>query len=301
MRAVLVFLVFLGWTAFARYDVVCRMLDLCNENADLNAQQNNVIDIERTNDLDFVVNDSVLLEGYDQFAFQEFQFNPILNDNNNAYLKGVLAYLNENPNTQMTITGRLWSSEKDSLMDLGFNENLGMARADALRNWFVEKGINSDRISLDSKIDDNALSQPISFSAISNDERPDDYNVNVKPKYTFTNMTFSEITFEYNSDEFVPNQAFENYADSVKTYLLLPDNLEKSITIIGHTDNKGKAKYNKDLGKRRAKAALKYLVKSLEMPIDRINIDSKGHTEPIATNETEEGREKNRRVNIVIK
>ena len=72
----------------------------------------------------------------------------------------------------------------------------------------------------------------------------------------------------------------------------------KALTIIGHTDSKGSASYNQGLSERRAAAAGAY-IKSLGFKGDLITI-GKGESAPIATNETETGRAKNRRVEIVI-
>jgi len=72
----------------------------------------------------------------------------------------------------------------------------------------------------------------------------------------------------------------------------------KGLTLIGHTDSKGSAFYNQGLSERRAAAAGAY-IKSLGFKGDLITI-GKGESSPIATNETETGRAKNRRVEIVI-
>ena len=69
------------------------------------------------------------------------------------------------------------------------------------------------------------------------------------------------------------------------------------ITLTGHTDSIGTDAYNNKLGLRRAEAVKEYLV-SHDVPADRIKTESKGKTQPIATNKTAEGRAKNRRVDI---
>ena len=72
----------------------------------------------------------------------------------------------------------------------------------------------------------------------------------------------------------------------------------KTLTIIGHTDSKGTASYNQGLSERRAAAVGTYIL-SLGFEGDLITI-GKGESSPIAANETETGRAKNRRVEIVI-
>ncbi len=70
------------------------------------------------------------------------------------------------------------------------------------------------------------------------------------------------------------------------------------VIIVGHTDNRGSAAYNKDLSLRRAKAVARYLVAKGVDP-GRMRYAGKGEEEPIASNATEEGRAKNRRVEFI--
>ena len=70
------------------------------------------------------------------------------------------------------------------------------------------------------------------------------------------------------------------------------------IVITGHTDNTGDANQNlKVWGKKRAEALKAYMVKQGVSP-DQIQCESKGQTEPVADNNTREGRAQNRRANI---
>ncbi len=71
------------------------------------------------------------------------------------------------------------------------------------------------------------------------------------------------------------------------------------LEIIGHTDNQGSDKFNLELSKMRADAVKNYLGKSGITNV--INATGFGESKPIADNNTPEGREKNRRVEFVIK
>ncbi|MDR1084517.1 MAG: OmpA family protein [Deltaproteobacteria bacterium] len=71
------------------------------------------------------------------------------------------------------------------------------------------------------------------------------------------------------------------------------------VTIAGHTDNKGTEAYNMDLGLRRAQAVKDLLVKS-GAPADKLKVASFGKSRPVDTNDTEEGRAKNRRVEFHV-
>jgi len=69
--------------------------------------------------------------------------------------------------------------------------------------------------------------------------------------------------------------------------------------IIGHTDSTGNAEYNMGLSKRRAQAVADYLV-STGVDASKLRVTGRGKNAPIASNDTEEGRALNRRVDIIV-
>ena len=77
------------------------------------------------------------------------------------------------------------------------------------------------------------------------------------------------------------------------------DNKQVKIEIIGHTDNQGSKAYNLDLSHRRANALMNALIRK-GISADRLTAKGMGSEAPIATNDTEEGRAQNRRVEIII-
>jgi outer membrane protein OmpA-like peptidoglycan-associated protein len=71
------------------------------------------------------------------------------------------------------------------------------------------------------------------------------------------------------------------------------------LQVVGHTDNKGTAEYNNNLSMRRAQAVVKELTTAYKIAADRLQPSGKGFSEPVAPNDTEAGRAKNRRVELV--
>lgn len=71
------------------------------------------------------------------------------------------------------------------------------------------------------------------------------------------------------------------------------------IEIAGHTDSKGSSEYNKQLSSARAKTVVEYLIEA-GINKNRLSFEGYGYQKPIATNETEEGRQMNRRVEFKI-
>ncbi|MEH2521988.1 outer membrane protein OmpA-like peptidoglycan-associated protein [Bradyrhizobium sp. AZCC 1610] len=70
--------------------------------------------------------------------------------------------------------------------------------------------------------------------------------------------------------------------------------------IEGHTDSTGKDAYNKDLSKRRAEAVKDWLARQDGLSNVKFTTDGRGATQPVESNDTPEGRAKNRRVTIVL-
>jgi len=91
----------------------------------------------------------------------------------------------------------------------------------------------------------------------------------------------------------------KSFVELDKLYLLIAKNPDFLIDIAGHTDSLGGFDYNKRLSENRAKAVMDYLVNK-GVDKERIVYHGYGSTVPIATNETEEGRQNNRRVEFVI-
>jgi outer membrane protein OmpA-like peptidoglycan-associated protein len=76
------------------------------------------------------------------------------------------------------------------------------------------------------------------------------------------------------------------------------DNPGWKLTVNGHTDNMGGDAYNLDLSKRRAAAVKQALVSRYHIAPDRLSTDGFGASSPVDTNDTLEGRARNRRVEL---
>ena len=71
------------------------------------------------------------------------------------------------------------------------------------------------------------------------------------------------------------------------------------VGIIGHTDSQGTPEGNLEISRNRADAVRVYLIDAGVDPL-RVNSDGRGDTEPVADNETEEGRAANRRIEFLV-
>jgi outer membrane protein OmpA-like peptidoglycan-associated protein len=108
-------------------------------------------------------------------------------------------------------------------------------------------------------------------------------------------VVLENIYFETGSDKLKP----ESYPELERVVKLLKNNPSIKLEISGHTDNVGSYLANKNLSQARAKSVVDYLV---DKGINKNRLKYKGYsfTQPIAPNDTPQGRQKNRRVEFKI-
>jgi outer membrane protein OmpA-like peptidoglycan-associated protein len=105
-----------------------------------------------------------------------------------------------------------------------------------------------------------------------------------------------QVLFDFDKADLKPaGQAI--VAEVVKE---MKENPQLRAHLIGHADATGSDQYNMGLSKRRAEATRNAMVRQ-GIAADRITVEWKGEREPIAPNDTREGRAKNRRVEIILR
>ncbi|NOY67930.1 MAG: OmpA family protein [Deltaproteobacteria bacterium] len=103
--------------------------------------------------------------------------------------------------------------------------------------------------------------------------------------------TIGAVHFDFNKAQIKPTA----YPELNNVVAVMKHNPELRIIIDGHTDIIGTAAYNMNLSRKRALSAMTYLLKK-GISKNRLSTKGYGFSRPIATNETEDGRAKNRRV-----
>jgi len=114
----------------------------------------------------------------------------------------------------------------------------------------------------------------------------------IKNKLNITHL----IEFDYNTDKLTPES--KRCIDQLIQFM--KDQPQAKVEIKGHTDNQGTAEYNKILSQKRAQAAVDYMGMN-GILATRLSAASFGFEKPISTNDTPEGRQKNRRVEFEIR
>ena len=111
-------------------------------------------------------------------------------------------------------------------------------------------------------------------------------------------IVFDEGALNFDFDKSYVKPYYNGLLGILKEFL---NEKDYNVGITGHTDSKGSDAYNMALGMRRSQAVKDRLIE-LGLSSSRIrSVDSKGESEPIATNETDEGRAQNRRIEFDVR
>lgn len=232
------------------------------------------------------------------FNFLNGDFKSIMpvNDSVNSGIELLKTNL-EKGGQKLTITGYCLSSEKNS----SAFENLGLARANDVKNYFVSKGIPSHLIATKGEIKDvlstkdSTVYGPVSYflNEFTPETKKEDWTI-LREKINANPLVLYFKTGENTIDLSVEDR--RKVTDIVR-YL---DNVETAkLAATGYTDNVGNAANNVKLGQERADFAKGYLVSNGILSA-KINSTSKGQENPISDNNTEEGKAKNRRTEVKI-
>lgn len=109
------------------------------------------------------------------------------------------------------------------------------------------------------------------------------------------NFQFQAIYFDYDKDELKTE-----YQEFLLEMIDIVDgHSDLRIKVVGNTDSDGSDKYNEDLSKRRAQTIIDFFILNGLAP-DRVEIDYNGEKKPADSNETDEGKQKNRRVEFMF-
>lgn len=205
-------------------------------------------------------------------------------------------FLAENAGKVINLTGYYKSDETN---DSAF-PNLGLARANAVKNHLVENGVASTQINTLGKLMGDMVSKgdmflgPIAYSLGDKSADADD-----EMKVLYDKITANPLVLYFETNQASINLSAEQrqkVAD-ISRYL---DKVEgSSCNIIGHTDNVGRRDLNIGLGQERADFGKAYLAKN-GIAGSKINTSSKGPDVPAETNATEAGRSKNRRTVVTL-
>jgi OOP family OmpA-OmpF porin len=154
-------------------------------------------------------------------------------------------------------------------------------------------GVSQERVALVQRLEAEARIRE-QFAAIENLFTRDEARVSREGNRMIIRLV--GLTFQSGQD--VVRPAYRGLLEKVRQ---ASDVFPRSqITIEGHTDSYGGDENNLALSRRRAEAVSVFLTGELAVPAFRISSVGYGETQPIANNDTEQGRERNRRIDVII-
>lgn len=199
------------------------------------------------------------------------------------------------PTRTTTITGYYNADETNNTKF----ENLGIARAEAVKNILVQKGVPMGNVFTSGALNDSTrytMSADTLYGGIEFSVQQLDSGKMVELKEEVL-IQPRIVYFETGKNSIIITDELNNYLLNAEKYL--ETHQDKKLQLVGYTDNVGDASKNLALSKERA-AFVKTQLEKRKISAAQIVSDGKGDAEPLADNATQEGRAKNRRVEIKI-
>lgn len=154
-------------------------------------------------------------------------------------------------------------------------------------------GVSQERVALVQRLEAEARIRE-QFAAIENMFARDEARVSREGN----RMVIRLVGLTFQSGQDVVRPAYRPLLDKLRQAAeVFP---RSQITIEGHTDSYGGDENNLALSRRRAEAVSAFLTTELNVPEFRLSSVGYGETQPIANNDTEQGRERNRRIDVII-
>jgi OOP family OmpA-OmpF porin len=282
------------------YIKFCCNCDMAQSNADIEKAPSTVI--KNDNFVPFIINGS----GFEYQTNDNFKFlknnSVLIQPISDSILMGIeklKTFLVSNPKQKVAITGYATSDETNTTKF----ENLGLARANDVKNYFVSKGLASSQLDTKGEIvnswktNTDTLIGPVEyeFASVDTTSTANDEWSALKEKINANPLI---LHFNTNKSSFNLNEEEQQKVADITKYLKNVKNT--SVLVVGHSDNVGNRDLNIDLAQKRADFSKNYLIKN-GIEASRIATESKGPDEPIGDNTTSEGKASNRRTVITIK
>ena len=189
------------------------------------------------------------------------------------------------PGKVLSIVGQYYEGEVNTTSF----DNIGLARAEAARK-LLSDSIDPSRIEISGKLMDN------DENSKTNQFEGNSFSWKTKNENIKQVGNKALIYFPSNSSKKIDNSNITNYLKEVASGL----KPNQKIVVTGHTDDQGRTSVNRRIARKRANS-IKDLLIEYGVSASKITALSEGEESPIATNDTEEGRQKNRRVELEIK
>lgn len=281
------------WMGASTYWHVCKIKQLC---ADAEPSVMVLPEPLKIDPLRIQDGDSLLLTASGNFGFAKSGAEADMSGVR-PELDSLAAYLLAHPGKRLNIVGYYSSAETNTTT----YPDLGIARAEGVKQYLVSKGVAAAGISTSSELLDSLAMTadsvmgginfifkepiPTTEEGLANAQK---YEGVFKP---------IDLYFATASADYIKTAANRKFVEEAQKFLAA--NPDKKLLLTGHADNQGDDAMNMSLSKARAEEARKQLAR-LGIPAAQLTTDAKGETQPKESNDTAEGRRANRRVAIVV-
>ncbi len=207
------------------------------------------------------------------------------------YFQKLLQYISENENFELLIESDYSATEKFA------TPNMGVRRGEFLLNSLAKIGVDPYLINVKSNIKELNFSEDnkyyggihIQFKPMDSVRKAEIDKNRVIKRTVYPTFTFARI---------IANKNLDDFADELKEILAKTPN--RTVQIIGHTDNIGSAIDNYQLGLKYAQQVRWYLINTKGLEASKLRAMSKGEEDPIDDNNTQIGRKNNLRIEFII-
>ncbi|MGI9542308.1 MAG: OmpA family protein [Cyclobacteriaceae bacterium] len=276
-RTSLILLLFFGWSAGSWYWYTCKIKNFCpGANPTVEAPA-----IAEPDPEPVMIEPEVVDSG--PLVFQWSNATPVTNDKFADYKNEILSKLKDNQ--VLEVVGKYYTNETNSTS----YDNLGVARAEGIKAMLAND-MDADKIETRGQlVDDGSGNQEGSFEGAN-------FNYLTRSDVVQEVAGAILIYFPFNSTEKNLDPEIDSYLDDLAARL---KDTDQKIAVTGHTDNVGNDQANYNLGLKRANSVKDILV-GKGISADRITDASQGENAPFASNDTDEGRAKNRRIELKV-
>ena len=177
------------------------------------------------------------------------------------------------------------SGHTSTVGDDDINMDLSVKRAKMIYDYFVKNGVESSQLDYQGYGETKVLDESNTTEA---------HKINRRVDFKLKSFNF-QIGFPKNGFE-IPNEAKK---DLLVIKEFISQNPDIKIEISGHTDSSGNSDYNLNLSSARANTIYQFF-KGFDLNMDNIYSKGYGDSKPLYDNNTEDGRNKNRRIEIKI-
>lgn len=306
------------WMAGSTWWHVCKIKQLCVDDVKATPATTEETAAPTTANAFMIADgDRFKLEFPGNFSFAKSGANANMNSLGGS-LDAMVAYLKANPGRTLEIKGYYSANETNSTSF----PNLGIARAEGLKQYLVQQGIPAGSITTSAEernlaftAKGDSLYGGLDF-AFAGVEKP----VEAEPVASTTSEPI-KITKEVTEKELANSEKFTSVFKPIDLYFqlgesnyiktedtkkffgeairYLAEHKDKKLLLTGHTDSSGPEDVNMELSRDRAND-VKARLRKAGVSSEQIIVKAKGETEPKADNSTMSGRKANRRVTVVV-